>query len=368
MNLSISKAVVIASALVVAGGSAAYGIAQADDTTPTATCSASPSLDVGATTTTFSIRCSVPNQTVTVTSVPTETVTVTPSATGTANPTGTPSDTSQPSDTASTTPSSTPSTASSSPPASSSSTPTGTTTPGGPCTPADTVAAFYPTAGNPTGQGSADLGGGYNASAEEWGVYPEYRQTMCVYSTSHWTVDAAVTDHGGAVQAYPSMRRIYHDWGRGTDFSQDPKLSSFPRLEASFAQTDPADCSACIYDDAFDIWLNGISSSGDTELMIWTHNVKQAPAGSRVASGVALAGHTWDVYDAAPSYVAYVPTDVDDIGQGTFDLKSFIADAAARKLTTADPRVGQVSYGVETVSTGGVARHWDFSDFALADS
>lgn len=360
MKLKYSKAVVIGSALALASAGAAYGIAQAEDTTSTASCTASPSLDVGATTTTFSVQCSVPNQTVTVTSAPTATATVTvtapPSASDT--PTPTPSDSPPASVTSSPTPSTTSATA----------TPTRTTTPsGGPCTPANVIAAFFPTAGNATGQGSADLGNGYNASAEEWGIYPEYRQTMCVYSTSHWTVDAAVTNHSGAVQAYPSMRKIYHDWGAGSDFSKDPKLSSFTQLQSTFAQTDPADCSSCIYDDAFDIWLNGISSSGDTELMIWTHNKGQAPAGSKVASDVSLAGHTWDVYYARPDYVAYVPTDVDDIAQGTFDLKAFINDAAGRKLTTADPTVGQVSYGVETVSTGGVSRHWDFSNFSVDD-
>lgn len=363
MKPKLWKPVLIVVALVAATSTAAYGITRAATSNPTATCSPSPNLSVGPDSTSFTVHCSVPNQTVTVTSQPTATATVTvtasPTPTDTPTPTPTPTPTTTPTLTPTTTPTPTPT---------ATPTPTKTATPtGDPCTPNDDLAAFYPTAANPNGQGSDGLGNQYDASAEEWGIYPEYRQTMCVYSTSHWYVDATVTNHGGAVQAYPSMRKIYHDWGAGGNFSGDPKLSSFPQLQATFAQTDPTDCSSCIYDDAFDIWLNGISSNGDTELMIWTHNSNQSPAGSKVASNVSLAGHTWNVYYSSPDYVAYVPTDVSDISSGTFDLKAFINDAAGRNLTTSDPTVGQVSYGVETVSTGGVSKHWDFSNFSVQD-
>lgn len=340
-------------AIVILSITGAYGINQFALSSPTATCDPTPALSQGANSSSFSVKCSVPNKTVTVTSQPTSTATVTVTAIPSDTPTPTPTQTS--------------------------STPSPTTTPTGSgdghC-PSGTVAEFYPgqKGGDAYGGGSESLSeqsnpyAQWNASAEEWGIYSEYRQTMCVFSTAHWTVDATVTNHQGAVQAYPSMRKIYHDWS-SNNFTNDPKLSTFPILSSTFAQTDPS-CSNCIYDDAYDIWLNGISSNGDTELMIWTHNSGQYPYGNKVASGVQLSGHTWDVYYGKPDYVAYVPTDVNNISSGNFDLKGFISDAAGRGLVqsnASDPKVGQVSYGVETVSTGAVSKHWDFNNFTITD-
>jgi len=244
--------------------------------------------------------------------------------------------------------------------------------PSGVCDPAKAAFTF-------TGQGSRGIDGNYDASAEQWGVAGyNYKSTMGVCDHNSWYVDVT-TDNvkgDGAVKAYPSMRRIYHDWST-QDFSKDPKLSSFPQLKVDFAATDPASCSGCIYDTAFDIWLNGIGGSNNTELMIWTHNVGQRPYGSKVASGINISGHTWDLWSGNSNhYIAYVPTDTSNITSGTLDVKTFVADLVARDRMAAtslpggqtDPYVGQVSFGVEPVSTGGVSKHWDFTEFDIQDS
>ncbi|MGI3783914.1 MAG: hypothetical protein ACRYG2_24375, partial [Janthinobacterium lividum] len=103
---------------------------------------------------------------------------------------------------------------------------------GSTCKPGDEVVKF-------DGQGSADLAqygqGNYNASAEEWGVNGySYDQSMGVCTNDAWYVNVT-TDNAkgdGAVKAYPSMRRIYHDWST-SDFSRDPLVTSFPRLDVA---------------------------------------------------------------------------------------------------------------------------------------
>lgn len=242
----------------------------------------------------------------------------------------------------------------------------------GVCDPAKAAFTF-------TGQGSRGIDSNYDASAEQWGVTGyNYKSTMGVCNHDSWYVDVT-TDNvkgDGAVKAYPSMRRIYHDWST-SDFSKDPRLSSFPQLKVDFAATDPASCAGCIYDTAFDIWLNGIGGSNNTELMVWTHNVGQRPYGSKVASGISLGGHTWDLWSGnSDHYIAYVPTDTANIPAGTLDVKAFVGDLIARNRMAAtslaggqtDPYVGQVSYGVEPVSTGAVSRHWDFTKFTINES
>ncbi len=236
------------------------------------------------------------------------------------------------------------------------------------CDPTNTVAHFYPSGSNTTGNGSDSIGDPYNASAEHWAVNDDFRSNMCVYSKDKWYVEAKSINDGGMVQAYPSMRLIYHDWGSDT-FANDPKLSSFPQLKAEVAVTDPANCTGCIYNDAFDVWLNGIGGDAP-ELMIWTHNNGQSPYGPKKASNITIDGRQWDLYNSG-SYIAYVPTNNDDIKSGTYDLKAFINDLVAREIVPADPKVGQVSYGVEVVSTGTGSnppfRRWDFTKFNVLD-
>lgn len=272
--------------------------------------------------------------------------------------------------------------ASSAPSTTPSVTPTATPTPSSTPTTAPASACTKPVV-TFSGQGSAGLGQygfpEYDASAELWGVNGyNYAQTMRVCSNDSWNVDVT-TDNSkgdGAVKAYPSMRRIYHDWST-TDFSKDPRLSSFPRLDVQFGSVDPGSCSGCIYNTAFDIWLNGIGGSNNTELMIWTHNFNQRPYGTKVASGVQLDGHTWDLWSGNNNhYIAYVPTDTDYIKSGTVDVKAFvgelkqrgrIADSPLGQAGKDDPYVSQISYGVEAVSTNSVKKSWEFTKFTVLD-
>jgi hypothetical protein len=234
------------------------------------------------------------------------------------------------------------------------------------CNPTNTIAHF-------TGEGSDAIGdapsteapGQYNASAEQWAVKDDYSSNMCVYSKDDWYVEIKATDHGdGAVQAYPSMRKIYHDWGLGGDFSKDPKVSSFPQLKATVAHTSPSDCAGCIYEEAFDIWLNGIGGS-KPELMIWTHNQDQVPYGNLKATNITLDGVQWDYYNSG-TYMAFVPHDKSaNLSGKTFDLKQYIAYVS--NVVGSDPTLGQISYGVEPVDTDGVFKRWDFTKFEILD-
>lgn len=258
------------------------------------------------------------------------------------------------------------------------STPPPTTTPPAnsyDCDPTGAVAHFYPKASTPQGQGSdaiadapaSEKPGQYNVSAEHWAVKDDYLSNLCAYSTKNFYVDIKARDDGDhSVQAYPSMRKIYHDWGLGGDFSKDPKLSTFSQLKATVAVTDPANCGGCIYNDAFDVWLNGIGGN-KPELMIWTHNNGQTPYGPKVASNVTIDGRQWDFYRSG-NYMAYVPAGGANIPSGTYDLKAFINDVVQRGVLPADPVVSQVSYGVEPVHTGGVFKRWHFTDFTIQEN
>ena len=63
-----------------------------------------------------------------------------------------------------------------------------------------------------------------------------------------------------------------------------------------------------------------------------------------------------------------VPTDTSHIPSGTFDIKDFTDQLVKRGKIPSRSRLGQISFGVETVSTGGATRHWDFTKFTVRDS
>lgn len=230
-----------------------------------------------------------------------------------------------------------------------------------------------------TGEGSKGVGNGYDISAEQWGVKAGYKSTLRFCSKDSWNVDIYAVDNDGqhAVQSYPSIRKIFHDWST-QDFSKDPRLSSFPKLTADFAGSDPGNCSGCIYETAFDNWINGIGNGASTEQMIWLHNVGQRPYGNKVASGIQISGHTWDLWTGNSNhYVAFVPTDTSNIAAGNIDVKAFIQYQVDHNLIGAnpalpgaqtDPYIGQISYGVEPVATAGKTLRFDFTKFNVNES
>ncbi|HEX6445885.1 MAG TPA: hypothetical protein VF053_12410 [Streptosporangiales bacterium] len=210
------------------------------------------------------------------------------------------------------------------------------------------------------GQGSKGFGD-YYADADMWNAGGhDITQTMGVCSHNSWYVEASASDHqDGAVLAYPNMHRDYHNWSNGSE----PKISSFPAIQSSFEHTAP---SSGVWDVAYDIWLNGVADKNSTELMIWTQNSGQRPAGSKHGT-VSVSGHDWDLWASSDNkYVAFVAPKA--VKSGTLDLKAFMKYLMDHGRLSTGSTLGQVDYGVEIVSTGGSKQRFDFTDFSVGTS
>ena len=189
-------------------------------------------------------------------------------------------------------------------------------------------------------------------------------QRLEVCSAQSWNaVITANNNNGdGAVKTYPNVHKDYHDWGTG----YEPPLSNYPTLSSTFAAAGP---DTGIYNIAFDIWLNGVGNGGasNREVMIWTDNQAQTPAGSRVASGVAVGGHTWDVWSGYSNHIlSFVATP--EIPSGTLDLRAMLDYLIAQGRLPATSTLGQIGYGVEVVSTNGSPTTFNFTDFSITDA
>ncbi|MDR6863375.1 GH12 family glycosyl hydrolase domain-containing protein [Phycicoccus sp. 3266] len=214
----------------------------------------------------------------------------------------------------------------------------------------------YFTTSDPNG-GVTD--GGFYVHNNLWNAakYPGTKGTTSVCSFHSWnhTATASNSSGTGEVKTYPNVHKDYS--GR--------TIASFPKLTSSFAATSP---NVGIYDVAYDLWLNGVPND---EVMIWTDNHGQYPAGNRFATGVTLGGHTWDVYATTGNgYIAFVPSGGARLTSGTVDIKAMLdyLVSLGRVTNGSAATVDQVCYGVEVVDTGGSPATWQFTNFSLTDS
>ena len=148
--------------------------------------------------------------------------------------------------------------------------------------------------------------GGYIVHNNMWNT-SGYRVSETVEACSYRSWNAIATADNssgdGAVKTYPNVHKDYHNWGTG----YEPPLSNYPVLSSSFAAAGP---NTGIYNIAYDIWLNGVGNGGGSnrEVMIWTDNQAQRPAGSVVASGLGFGGQTWTLWATGDNHIlTFVP-------------------------------------------------------------
>jgi hypothetical protein len=185
-----------------------------------------------------------------------------------------------------------------------------------------------------------------------WGISGySVSQTLYACSYSNWYVTATMNnDNGdGHVKTYPNSHR---------DWDSEPAISSLQSVTSTFAETSPG---TGIYEDAYDIWLNGIADSGSTEVMIWTENHGQVPSGNQVAT-VTLDGRSWAVWKDG-SYIAFVAGS--NFTSGTMNLLTFFQWIMSQGWIPGNSTLGQVDYGAELVSTNGVPATFSFSNFTV---
>ncbi len=162
------------------------------------------------------------------------------------------------------------------------------------------------------------------------------QQTLYACSYSNWYVVANMNNDSGdgAVKTYPNVHE---------DFNEKA-ISSFHSITSTFAEHSPH---TGIHEDAYDIWLNGVASSGSTEVMVWTDNYHQVPSGS-VQATVTFGGRGYQVYKSG-SYIAVVADS--NFTSGTVDLLGIFKWIISKGWIPSSSTVGQIDFGVELVST-----------------
>jgi hypothetical protein len=184
-----------------------------------------------------------------------------------------------------------------------------------------------------------------------WGING-YNVTQSLYacSFSNWYVVANMNnDNGdGHVKTYPNSQRDFNN----------TEISSLHSVTSTFAETSPG---TGIYEDAYDIWLNGLATSGSTEVMIWNQNNGQTPSGS-VQGTVTVDGRTYTVWKNG-SYIAFVANA--NFTSGSVNLLEFFQWIISKGWIPSNSTLSQVCYGVELVSTNGTPATFSFSNYSV---
>ncbi len=151
-----------------------------------------------------------------------------------------------------------------------------------------------------------------------------------------------------AVLTYPAVQ---------SNFSSTPALSSFKSITSSYTETSPH---VGDYEVAYDCWFNNQAN----EVMVWVDNYNQVPAGKKVATGVAVGGHSWDVWWVQSSgYLAFNVTST--LTSGNVDLLALFNYAVMNGWLPATSTLSQLAFGIEVCSTGGNAATFTINDYSL---
>ena len=132
------------------------------------------------------------------------------------------------------------------------------------------------------------------------------RRPSAACSYQNWSVarDREQPSGDGAVKTYPNVHKRLPQLGH----RREPQLSSFATIRSTWAARTPH---VGIYNAAYDIWLNGVP--GQPEVMIWTDNYRQVPAGSVVATGLRSAATPGRCTRPSDNgYIAFVPSQPPD--------------------------------------------------------
>jgi len=176
--------------------------------------------------------------------------------------------------------------------------------------------------------------GSRNAYVVQNNGWGNFQSQTLTYSGASFTISNAAGTPGSARNEPFSFPSIYI----GTNGSAATEGSNLPR-QVSAISSIPT-CMAWSggtgqFNVTYDVWFSG-SAGGTTAdaayLMVWYHKPSgYQPVGTSVASAVSIAGQTWAVWygnNGQSPVISYVHNG--DLPSYSFDLKTFIDDAAGR--------------------------------------
>jgi hypothetical protein len=207
---------------------------------------------------------------------------------------------------------------------------------------------------------------------DEWNPSSALRhQELDATSMSDWRVKANLAPGNTAVLSYPDAQ----DTVTNTDDKPVP-LVNYTDIRSTYNVTMPSSPGAADdYEAAYDIWLGDSGTKSwthDQEIMIWTNNHGQTPAGHAI-------GQTWTDPSTGDDYEIWVDPGSTTVGttaivtlvsqtnrsSGSVDLLDAFKWLRSAAYTSSGAGIDQIDFGFELCSTSGVTETFAVHGYTL---
>ncbi len=251
--------------------------------------------------------------------------------------------------------------------AASSASPAGSAASSSPSSQAGQQATCIETASNGTcgpyvyGPISASNGSNTQVINNIWNPISGVSQTLKVASPGQWSAVATMPASNTAVISYPDTQQVF------TTSNNTPQLiSSFTAITSSYTVSGPGSGNGNDYEAAYDLWAGTGTNNYAQEIMIWVDNHGQTPAGKKVDTAK-VGGATYDVWaETGDNPVSMVLTS--NKTSGTVDILGALQWLINNNHMRPDSGLNQIDFGFEICSTGGTAKTFTTSRYALHTS
>jgi Glycosyl hydrolase family 12 len=208
-------------------------------------------------------------------------------------------------------------------------------------------------------------GGNTYVIQDVWNSINGASQILTAYSPDNWSVSADMPASNTAVVSYPDTQETYTT----ANDTPDP-LSGFNSITSSYTESGPGSGGGNDYEAAYDIWAGTGSENYAQEIMIWTDDHGQTPAGSDVASAT-IDGVRYQIWSVSRAGVVGNPVSMvmdSNRSSGSVKILDDLKWLESNGYMPAGSGLNQIDFGWEICSTGGIRERFSLSGYGIESS
>jgi hypothetical protein len=182
-------------------------------------------------------------------------------------------------------------------------------------------------------------------------------QTLTAYSPSKWSVTSNQRAGNTSVLTYPDVQQLVVR--RNGDARP---LSSFSKVRSYYSETMPHN-RRTIAQAAYDIWLD--QTTGANEVMIWVDNVNRGTGGSQVMRHARFGGVRYTLLRYGGPGGELIWSRNRNAQRGRVPILAMLRWLVRNKFESRTTAIGQIDFGWEICSTGGVPETFRVNNYTL---
>jgi Glycosyl hydrolase family 12 len=200
---------------------------------------------------------------------------------------------------------------------------------------------------------------------------PSCQQTVTAHDPGNWSLSADEPAGNTAVKTYPDTQQLMNNFSSDGTWSgsSDTPISGLSALSSTYAETMPHN-SGTTAQAAWDIWLSN-DAGFPNEVMVWVDNVNRGDGGATQKASASFGGQDWTLYQNGGGELIWslgAPGTFAQQGSGTVDLLALLRWLQNNGHAAAGASIGEIDFGWEICSTGGMHETFTVSNYDLKSS